>query len=231
MNRDAEINALFTKASKQLTEIRAEYKKSLDAQNVTDLLKVEIKNFFENLRSVLDYSAHSIREKYCPSANPRTRFYFPILPNINSFTSQMNNWYPNLSSSCPDIYNYLESIQPYNSGSEWLGHFNKVNNENKHGNLVEQTRHEEVKRITAKSHVGGEVSWDPSSVKFGSGVFIHGVQVDPATQMPEPSTHQTIEKTIWVDFKFSGINVSVLSLIENTLSGVEKISKEVKKHI
>ena len=133
--------------------------------------------------------------------------------------------------TCPDIYNYFESIQPFNSGNEWLGHFNKVNNENKHGTLVEQTRHEEVKKITAKSPVGGEVSWDPSSVTYGSGVFIHGVQVDPATHLPEPSTHQTIEKTIWVDFRFLGINVSALSLIKNTLSGVEKISMELRKHL
>jgi hypothetical protein len=231
MNRDSEIDALFTKTKMQLVDIRAEYKKSLDAQNISDLLKVDIKNFFENLRSVLDYSAHSIREKFCPSANPRNRFYFPILPDINSFTSQMNNWYPHLMNTCPDIYNYLESIQPFNSGNEWLGHFNKVNNENKHGTLVEQTRHEEVKKITAKSPVGGEVSWDPSSVTYGSGVFIHGVQVDPATQLPEPSIHQTIEKTIWVDFRFLGINVSALSLIKNTLSGVEKISMELRKHL
>lgn len=231
MQRENEINALIVRARDQLREIKAEYEKSLHEQKVSDLLKVDIKNFCENLRSTLDYLAHTIRETHCPTANARTRFYFPIFQNNQSYASQMSNWYPGLNTSAPVLYQYLETIQPYQQGFEWLGKFNKLNNENKHGNLVEQTRHEEVKRITARSNSGSEVSWNPSSVRFGSGVHIHGAPVDPSTQMPVPSGAQTITKTIWVDFKFAGIGESAISLLETSLAGIEAIVVEVKKHV
>lgn len=232
MQRENEINALITRARKQLQEIKSEYDKSLHEQKISDLLKVDIKNFCENLRSTLDYLAHTVRETHCPNANARTRFYFPIFQNNQSYTSQMSNWYSGLNTAAPALYQYLESIQPYQQGFEWLGKFNKLNNENKHGNLVEQTRHEEVKKITAHSNSSGsEVSWDPSSVRFGAGVHIHSVPVDPSTQMPVPSGAQTITKTIWVDFKFVGIGESAISLLETSLAGIESIVSEVKKHV
>lgn len=230
MRRENEIEALFLRAKSQLEEIKTEYDKSLHDKKISDLLKVDIKNFYENLRSALDYLAHTIKETHCQSASGNARFYFPILPNARSFSSKMSNWYPGLDTSATMLYQYLESIQPYQRGYNWLGMFNKINNENKHGNLVEQTRHEKV-RITASSCKGGQVSWDPSNVRFGPGVYIHDVPVDPATQIPVPSQHQTIIKTIWVDFKFADTGVSALQLLNSSLNGIVSIVGEVKKFI
>lgn len=39
----------------------------------------------ENLRSILDYIAHDVREALCASADPKARFYFPILPSRQEF--------------------------------------------------------------------------------------------------------------------------------------------------
>jgi hypothetical protein len=64
-------------------------------------------------------------------------------------------------------------------------------------------------------------------VKFGSGVFIGGVPVNPSTQMPAPHPSQKVERIIWVDFKFDGINESALALLQESLSGVSKIAADV----
>ena len=228
--RKSQIEALFLRAKKQLADITEEYKNSLANQNISDLLKVDIKNFCENLRSVLDYLSHEIHELYCFSSS-NSRFYFPILPDNSQFTSCMNQWFPSLSTNNVAIYSFLESIQPYQPNYKWLGDFNKVNNENKHGSLVQQTREETIK-ITAKSTLsGGSVTWIPKSVKFGSGVYINGVLVNPVTQMPIPSQTQTLTKTIWVDFIFDGINQSALNLLNDSFAGISNIYKKLEAMI
>lgn len=221
--RKTNIDALLSKAQDQLKAIRAEYDRSLHAQKIDPALKIDIKNLCENLRSALDYIAHDIREKHCPAANPKDRFYFPILPDAQTFAKQANQWFPGLAAACPAVWTLLESIQPYQLGYQWLGRFNRLNNENKHGNLVEQTR-KETHRITATSS-GVSVSWNPASVRFGAGVHIGGVPVNPSTQMPVPHPSQTVERVIWVDFQFADIGVSALSLLSDAVSGVGDITK------
>ena len=223
--RKANIDALLSKAQDQVKAIRAEYARSLHAQQIEPALKIDIKHLCENLRSSLDYIAHDIREKHCPAANPKDRFYFPILPNAQGFTKKASQWFPGLATVCPAVWTILESIQPYQPGYEWIGCFNRLNNENKHNNLVEQTR-KETHRISA-STPGGSVTWDPASVRFGPGVFIGGVPVNPATQMPVPYPSQAIERVVWVDFRFADIGISALSLLSDSVSGITNITKRV----
>lgn len=181
------------------------------------------------MRSALDYLAKDIREKHCPNANPNARFYFPILLDASQFQGQMNNWFPGLNSGCTDLWSYLESIQPCNLGAEWLGKFNRVNNENKHDSLVEQTRIE-TQRVNV-SFGGGSVSWDPGAVQFGAGVYIGGVPVDIRTQMPTPHPSQKVEKVAWVDFRFDGIDESVITLMEQSLLGIKTIVTSVNQWV
>lgn len=230
ITRKSQIDALLLRAQNQLTDIAEEYKNSLANQNISNLLKVNIKNYCENLRSVLDYLSHEIHELYYSSSS-NSRFYFPILSDNSQFTSRMNQWFPSLSTKNIAIYNFLESIQPYQANYKWLGDFNKVNNENKHGSLVQQTRKETIK-ITAKSTFGGgSVTWIPKSVKFGRGVYINGVPVNPVTQMPIPSPTQTVTKNIWVDFVFDGINQSALKLLNDSFTGISDIYKKLEATI
>ena len=178
---------------------------------------------------MLDYLAHEIRDRYCASAKPRDRFYFPILPDKSSFDAQIDRWYPGLRFACPDLFAFLESVQPYQQDMVWLGYFNRVNNENKHGNLIEQTRSEWVETKVTSAQ-GGQVSWT-SGVTFGQGVSIMGVPIDPTTQLPVPHPSQKVERIIWVDFKFSSIDVSALGLIKEAVSGVKSIASGASKWI
>src|SRR5215207_3225339 len=121
VSRNSQINALLSRARADLAAIEHEYEASLHEQSIADDLKIDIKRFCGDLRSVLDYLAHEIRNRYCRPAKTGERFYFPILPDRPTFEAQMRRWFPDLDQAKPDLWTYLESIQPYNSGPHtWL---------------------------------------------------------------------------------------------------------------
>lgn len=231
MSRKTDIEALLNRADKTLPKINEEYEKALHAKTISADLKIDIKDYFGNLRSVLDYLAHDIVEKHCPNANPKDRLYFPILADQVSFDNKMKKSYPDLQTNCKAAYDVLDALQPFKkSENAWLTHFNKLNNENKHERLVAQKR-TETKRVNVQIKGGGSVSWDPSAVKFGSGVFIGGVPVNPYTQMPNPSDTQNVTIETWVDFQFEDINVSAIWLTRESLKQIQTIYNDLKGKI
>jgi len=220
--------ALLAHARQDLAKIEGEYQKSLHAKSIEPALRVDIKNLCENLRSVLDYLAQDIRSKHCTPPKSGERFYFPILPDGQQFATRMKQWFPGLEAGSKDLFNYLGSIQPYHPGYEWLGQLNRVNNENKHGDLIEQTR-VETQQVRASMEGGGSVSWNPGAVTFGPGVSIGGFPFDPETQMPVPHPSLEVERITWVDFQFAGIGVSALALMKLSVDGVATIAREVER--
>ncbi|MBA4317160.1 MAG: hypothetical protein C0412_02055 [Flavobacterium sp.] len=226
MKRAKSIEALLKKSSSDYENLKREYELSLNEKHVSEELKVAIKNIFENLRSCLDYLAHDIFETHCSSAKEPDRLYFPIRVTSNEFIQTVTKDYPNLQSNSKSVYDIIEAIQPFHD--LWLGQFNKLNNENKHQNLVEQTR-KESRQVTVSSG-GGSVSWG-SGVTFGSGVNVMRVPIDPRTQMPIPNTITKTEVITWVDFRFSEIGQSVLPFIELSLKNVDKLFQDLKSLI
>ncbi len=231
MTRKNDIEALLDRAEKAEPKIIAEYNKSLHEKTIGSNLKIDIKDYFSHLRSVLDYLAHDIVEKYCPNADPKDRLYFPIGSDQSSFGGIMRKSYPDLSTNSVKVYNVLENIQPYKkSENKWLSSFNKINNENKHEQLTPQKR-TETKRVNVQSNNGSRVAWNPSAVRFGSGVSIGGVPVDPSTQMPIPSNTQTVTIETWVDFQFEGTDISAIWLIKESLKNIKEIFNDLKNHV
>lgn len=228
MSRKDDIEALLNRAEKTLPKIIDEYEKALHSKTISADLRIDIKDYFGNLRSVLDYLAHEIVDKYCPNANPKDILYFPIRDDLSSFQGAMNKFYPDLITNNKKVYDILENVQPFiKDENRWLTFFNKLNNENKHERLVAQKRNE-IKRVNVKIKGGGGVSWNPSGVKFGPGVFIGGVLVDPSTQMPVPSETHTVTIETWVDFQFEDINVSAIWLTRESLKNIQQIYSDLK---
>lgn len=226
MKRASSIEALLRKARNELVDLKRAYDSSLHEKHVREDLKVDIKNIFENLRSCLDYLAHDIFETLCPLAKTPDRLYFPIRPTAIEFNQAVNRDYPNIQATSKVVYDILESIQPYRD--PWLGQFNRLNNDNKHQDLVEQTR-TESRQVTV-SRGGGSVSWGPG-VTFGGGVSVMGVPIDPRTQMPVPNNVVKTEIITWIDFRFKDNGVSVLPFIEDSLKKVEKIFRDLQPYI
>jgi hypothetical protein len=226
MNRAASIEALIRKAQSDFGTLRAAYDSSLHEKHVREDLKVAIKNIFENLRSCLDYIAHDIFEAHCSTSKKPDRLYFPIRSTRAEFTQAVDRDYPHLPATSTLVFDILEAVQPYNN--PWLGQFNKLNNHNKHQDLVEQTRTET--RHVSVSRGGGSVSWGPG-VTFGAGVSVMGVPIDPKTQMPVPNTVAKTEVVTWVDFRFKEIDQSVLPFVEASINKIEQISTDLGPHV
>lgn len=212
MHRASRIEALLKRASSEATALREAYEASLHAKQVSDDLRVQIKSIFENLRSCFDYMAHDIFDSKCVGAKNPKRLYFPIRQSAQDFQQVIASDFPGLEVAAPEVVAIVEAIQPYND--PWLGQFNKLNNHNKHQDLVEQTR-TEAKHIQV-TRGGGSVSWGPG-VRFGSGVSVMGVRIDPRTQIPVPNNVAQTTVVVWVDFRFAEVNESVLPFVETSV--------------
>jgi hypothetical protein len=227
MNRSNSIQALVNKSKNDFVSLKSDYDVALQHQTISEQLKIDIKNIFENLRSCLDYIAHDIFEA-CMTGNTPRRFYFPIRQSSTEFDQAINNDFQNLSSTQSDVYHLLEEVQPYND--PWLGKFNKLNNNYKHQNLEEQTKTEYRHVEVTSPNGGGSVSWGPR-VTFGSGVSVMGAQIDPSTQLPVANSGVNTKITIWVDFKFQENGESVLPFIKKSINNVEALFTSLSTYI
>ncbi len=227
MNRKNDIEALLKRADAEAPKITEEYNQSLHAKEISADLRIDIKDFFGNLRSILDYIAHDIVDAYCPNANRNNNVYFPIRSDQNQFDIEINRSYPDLQTNKPTIYQVLNNLQPFkHDDNKWLSFFNRLNNENKHERLVAQTR-TETKRVTVTGHGGGSVSWGPG-VTFGGGVSVMGVPIDPNTQLPVPNNIVKTEIVTWVDFQFDGINISAIWLMKESLNKIRQLFSDLQ---
>ncbi len=209
-----------------MASLKNDYQTSLKAKEVSEKLKVDIKNILENLRSCMDYIARDVYDKFI-SGTPG-RLYFPIRHTANEFHQAISRDYSGLDQSAPNVYAIIEQVQPYND--PWLGKFNRLNNDNKHEDLVEQTR-TESRRVTVSSKSGGgSVSWGPG-VTFGSGVSVVGVPIDPRTQMPVPNTITDTKVEIWVDFKFRDNNESVIPFLDRSVDKIESVCNSIQEYL
>ncbi len=226
MKRAASIEALLKKARADFAELKTAYESSLHEKNIREDLRVSIKNILENLRSCLDYMAHDIFESKCSAAKKPDRLYFPIRQSAAEFKQTTIKDFPGLEQSAPVVHSLLDAVQPYHD--PWLGQFNKLNNHNKHQDLVEQTRTES--RHVTVSHGSGSVSWGPG-VTFGGGVSVMGVPIDPRTQLPVPNNVVKTDVVTWVDFRFGEIDQPVLPFVESSIQRVTKLFEDLRRPV
>lgn len=202
-------------AERDLAKVRALYQGSLTAKEASGELQTTIKHVVEDQRSALDYVATAINEKF---GKPGERVYFPYGADPGKFKDFFDRNFPKLAAAQPAIFAAFERHQPYQAGHEWIAQLIALTNENKHRELTPQTRTETV----VKKH--GGVSWKPVSVRFGGGVWINGVPVDPVTQ--EPAGTQTI---IYVDWLFRQPQVSALATLEAVQTGIRPALEDICK--
>jgi len=225
--RADDIQVLLAGSAAIHERIKGEYAASLKKKETSDL-RLDVKHMLETLRSVLDYLAHDIRETHCTSADPKARFYFPILPDRTKFEDYMKRWFPDLASTCADLWRYLESVQPYHAGYGWLTEFKRVNNESKHDRLVGQERREKLGGTRITTPGVGSISWVPG-VRFSRGISVMGAPIDPKSQLPIPRPGQVVERIVWVDFTFEGTQISVQQLLDSAQKGIAKIATEGRR--
>ena len=239
MSRFDDAKSLLQHAQRKLPDIKAEYEASLSKKSIETSLLVDIKNFMENLRSALDFSAHGLFAAYGASTRSNPKIYFPYAPLSQSLTEFRHNnrieaCIPGISTSRPDVVLKLESYQHFSSAdNKWLPLFMELNNENKHQQLTPQEKRER-KQLNITSGGASISLGQGASISLGSGASIQigGMKIPGGQTISTDSPAKTIgtgKQTIitWVSFHFSSNNEPVVPFLENAFSKVTKIVDEL----
>jgi len=222
-------------------KIEEAYEQSLYDKEIKKSLLIEIKNFMENLRSALDFTAHGLFDKYGSSSRSNPKVYFPYAwatLDKTGFQSQsiIDNKIPGLSANRPDIATKIESYQHFESADNtWLPEFMDLNNENKHQKLTPQTR-KETKQLKISSGGTSMIVGGGARITLGAGAqirmgntIIPGGQSFDAKSPPTTIGQGTKEVITWVSFHFSTNEEPVLALLKQALDGTDKIVDELSK--
>lgn len=234
MGKLDDINAMLAVAAETFSKIQQEYETSLHGKTINPKLSVYIKNYFENLRSPLDYAATDICDKILGLSKSH-KTYFPVSCKTNSeFTGHMNRNFPGLGISNP-LYIILEQLQPYNSiGKQSLPRLSKLVNQNKHNQLSPQTR-SETKSLTIQFPGGASIQMGHGASISGGGIISSGGGwISPANgtiSSENPvSVGQGINQTvtIWVSFTFDETGDEVISFLRLCKLDVESIINQLQ---
>ena len=233
MSRYDDIQAQLQAANNALAVIKKEYQISLGAKQIEPRLKIEIKNYLENLRSVLDYLGSEINEKHC---GKRTKAYFPTsCKNREAFRRHIDRYFPGLETVQKNVFDRLESYQPYAPDApQSLPLFATLVNENKHDRLSPQTRTEE-RGLKLDFSGGGGITLGAGATMSGTGKIVSGGGVlelrgkiisgdSPAEGLPE-TIRQTV--IVWVGFRFDAIDREALPFLKEILGVVEGIASDL----
>lgn len=228
---------LVKHAESELPKIREAYEASLKAKAISRTLLIEIKNFFENLRSALDFCACGLFERHGSSNKAKPKIYFPYaLAGQTREVFEKSGWIevciPGLAVSRPDLVQTLLEMQHFGSrGHKWLPAFMDLTNENKHQRLTPQVRRESKElRISgggASISVGQGASISigrGASMSIGGAVIRGGQSFD--VDRPPIVEGGRVDVITWVSFHFDN-GEAVVPLLDSALNGVRLIVEEL----
>lgn len=226
---------LVRHAEQKLVEIKKEYERSLHKQRIKPALLVDIKNFFENLRSALDFSAHGIFDQFGSSSNAQPKIYFPYARASQSRlefeeAGRIEKCIPGLTASRPDIVQLLLEMQHFGSrGYDWLPDFMNLTNENKHQKLSPQVRQEaKALRVSFPGGSsmtlgqGASISIGPRASISSGGASIKGGQMIDVDHPPAMEGGRS-EVITWVSFNFEHTGQPVYPFLDIAQKGVSEI--------
>jgi len=82
---------LISDSKETLKEIENAYQESLNQKTISPRLLIKTKNFMENLRSALDFTAHGLFDRYADQSKAGQNIYFPYAwesLDLNEFRSK-----------------------------------------------------------------------------------------------------------------------------------------------
>lgn len=230
MARRDDIQALLAVADELFEKIEAQYRESLEQQEVSPKIAVYIKNYLENLRSPLDYIASEIAQHVLNSTKNHKPYYPINCVSRTDFEGQLKRNLPELEATNPKLFSIIESLQPYHSsGCTTLPQLSTLVNENKHGQLSAQKR-TESRGLKIEFPGGSGIVMGPGSSIQGGGMISSGggwfspaggtVSGDSPARVGQ-NISQTVER--WISFKFQSTGTEVLDILRGCRKDVDRI--------
>lgn len=140
MSKISRINELLAYADNQQRTISNDLGNYLN-QEIPISIEIQVKNYLENLRSVLDYLAADVCENVL-NLGVKHRTYFPMcFENEKIFVNHCKKYFPKLSEVDSELYSTFENIQQYKTDKFiLLKTLTKLVNHNKHRTISKQNR-------------------------------------------------------------------------------------------
>jgi hypothetical protein len=227
-----ELESILDRAEELLKDLETECESCLKSQCVSERAKNLTHEVLDKLRIALDHVMNRAWEKFVTPTlsekdKKRARVYFPITDDLDSFHSTLGRGsMASLDKINPDLYRFLKKYQPFSSGeNRWLTVLANVVADGKHIRLTPQKR-TETRRMKVSGR-GKQVSWDPSSVKFGAGVSVLGAPIDPSTQRIVPTPDVSEEVEIWVSFILGDYGVNALGFCREACPKARTLIEEM----
>ena len=238
---DEDIQSQLDRVKELLQELEKACDNDLQEKNISGKTKNLSQEVLLKVRHLLDQAVYKFFEKhYLPnlsdSDKKSAKVYFPIVSKKENLKSVLGiAKMTNLEIDYPDLYKFLDSVQPYNIEYSWLKLLSNFSTD-KHKKLTPQIK-KENKTMTAKTeHISVTMPIDnPSfSVHQGEGVQISigGVPVKFTNQgiIPLAPGLQT-EVVKWVSFLFEDSDINVVWLCKKSIEDGEKIIKKVLEFV
>jgi hypothetical protein len=222
------LESQIKRANELYSELESEVKKDILNSRVSPRTLEITEDILTKLSNCLDKGINQYRQ----SKNQQTskNLYFPICHDERDFKNKLTSYgLNNLEKTDPKLLALLHNAQQFISKeSAILIELHEHGSKEKHRALSLQEKEIVGERITISNNSGHAVGWDSFSVKFGAGVKILGVPVDPKTQLPHyvPPTH-SLKKERFISVKFQGKNIEVLQFCRQSINEVQKITNQI----
>lgn len=212
--------ACLNVAREMLVEAQELQEQALENEIYIPYFKVKIKNFLENCRSPLDYSAQYVFDTYCKveytgKERKSKKPYFPIRATRKEFNELIASDFRKLLEKKCEIVKMWENVQSFNS-SEWLRDLNRLLNKNKHRHLTKQNK----LRTTHVPHlqIGTNTFVNSIFKNTGTDIVVNGQPFnfgDPNF----PDSIRYFGETTNTEFIFSDLDKSIIPTLQQILDG------------
>lgn len=221
-----QLSSMIDRADKLLAELEGVYRRDLAAKDVSAEALNITHEVIEKCSNVLDQAMTLIfNSQISPllTTQPKRGGYFPVAKDEQSYRSTLGQWNAsNLGDILPSIDEKLRALQPFTSGNNAVYLRIRELANKKHTELTPQKRAERQRVNVNRPGMGG-VSWSRSGVRFGAGVQVMGVPIDPHTQMPVPSSQVEVTVETWVSFHLSDTGEDALAFCRSAIAGVRRV--------
>ena len=177
MSRITDINELFAEIEEIITSLSSSYENAKSNSTTHQIPRAKVKGALEHLRSILEYCAQDVHMHVY--GNNSGELYFPYAKNEALFNKHLTRSFKALRVRDPKIYDFMASVQPHVSGSNWLIDLCGYTNTNKHKYLTPQ-----VKKTKNSVTVGNLIRVSGNSSATFVNSTVNGAQIGKDSLTP-----------------------------------------------
>jgi hypothetical protein len=224
---------------KALREVSSILEECRHTSAIPTELKDGVHDVLFALRVALDYCANAIRTRF--GLRREGEGYFPIYKNKKRFGERMKERFPGLEKQSLSVYDYLESVQPFQQGQAWLMEFNTLANEGKHKGYFKDEQRDQIRILgeaARTTNVIPGITIAPGangSVKIAAGAKFVYRDTGKEISFPADIEWSTMDKAqstpLRKELYFCSLQTEVISTLRRYYDGVNNIVENLASRL